>query len=123
MKRSHPEDGIQKAIVSYMHMAAAPGVFIAAIPNGGLRSHLEAKIMKGLGVRAGVADLFVVGPGAKVYFVEVKAPKGRLSEHQIAFQDWCLKHQVPHAVVRSLDEAIEFFRRHGLVSDRVRIAA
>jgi len=117
------EDEIQKAIVSYMHLAAAPGVFIAAIPNGGLRSHLEAKIMKGLGVRAGVADLFIVGPGARVYFVEVKAPKGRLSEHQIAFQDWCLKHQVPHAVVCSLDEAIEFFRRHGLVSGRVRIAA
>ena len=45
-----------------------------------------------MGLRAGVSDLVVVLEG-RVIFVEVKTPKGRLSEHQRFFR----------AKVRSLD--------------------
>ena len=37
-----------------------PHYIIAAIPNGGQRSALEAKIMKGEGVLAGFSDLIII---------------------------------------------------------------
>lgn len=61
-----------------------------AIPNGGYRKHIEASILKGQGVKAGVADLFL--PVARgVYhgmFIEMKRVKGGVtSPEQTAFGD------------------------------------
>lgn len=114
-KRKHPEDDLQRAIVQLLMFGAAPGVYFAAIPNGGFRRHLEAAIMTGLGVRKGIADLLVIGPGARVHFIEVKAPNGRLSSEQREFADWCTANQVPHAVVASIDSAIDVLGRWGLI--------
>ena len=43
-------------------------------PNGGGRSLIEASIFKGMGVRAGMPDLFVLGPCPYLIAIELKRP-------------------------------------------------
>lgn len=61
--------------------------FLFCIPNGGYRSRIEAKIMSGEGVRAGVSDLFLALPsnGCHGLFIEMKSQTGRVSHHQKEF--------------------------------------
>ena len=74
MKR--PEDGLQHAVIEILGIAAVPGLWWFAVPNGGWRSPVEARIMKGLGVRAGVHDLILcIPPEGKMAGLELKAGK------------------------------------------------
>jgi hypothetical protein len=97
----HIEDDHQKHLITwcdYMSLqgigntpkAAKIGHYLFAIPNGGKRNKLEAARMKGLGVRAGIADLMLALPlnGYAGLFIEMKAPntgksKPRMSDAQI----------------------------------------
>jgi hypothetical protein len=80
-RRSRPEDMIQRAVFEHLRVRSAPGIFAFHPANGGWRSHIEAAILKGLGVRAGVPDVIAVKDG-RIYGLEVKAPGGRLSAAQ-----------------------------------------
>jgi hypothetical protein len=83
MRRAQIETRVQRAICQHLQARAAKGVFWYAIPNGGARSKVEAKIMQGTGTRAGVPDLGFVFEG-KPYFLEVKADEtSRATEHQL----------------------------------------
>jgi hypothetical protein len=57
VRRRRPEDSIQRAVCQHLWARGSPGVVWWHTPNGGKRSRIEAAIMKGLGVRAGVASL------------------------------------------------------------------
>lgn len=115
MPRKHPEDDIQKAIVQYAMFSLKPGYIMFAIPNGGYRRPREAARLKGLGVVAGVFDLGILGPRGQYHALEVKAPKGRMSEGQEAFKFHCITHNVPYAVVYSLDEAVRAMKEWKVV--------
>lgn len=54
------------------------------IPNGGKRNAREAARFKRMGVKAGVPDMFFPVPrgGCHGLFIELKAPRGRLSDYQ-----------------------------------------
>ena len=84
--RRRVEDGIQRSVVSHLRCRGARGAVWWHVPNGGLRRPAEAKILAGLGVRPGVADICVVHDG-KFFALELKAPSGRSSAAQIAFRD------------------------------------
>jgi hypothetical protein len=80
---------------------------IFAIPNGGARGKIEAAIMKGEGVLAGVADLFVMHPnehGMHGLFIEMKSATGRLSPMQKEFQKQARAQGYSYGECRSLDE-------------------
>jgi hypothetical protein len=97
-RRRRPEDQIQRAVFQHFGMRAAPGVVAWHVPNGGWRSPIEAGILKGLGVRAGVADVCAVaprpcphcgrGPIGVFHALEIK-PEERPdpSDNQLAFRD------------------------------------
>jgi hypothetical protein len=55
-----------------------------ATPNGGFRHMAEARRLKAEGVKAGVPDVFLAIPsqGFHGLFLELKAPKGRVSPEQ-----------------------------------------
>jgi hypothetical protein len=55
-------------------------------PNGGQRRPIEAAILRGLGVRAGVSDLILVRQG-RVFALELKGEGGRPTEAQLQFID------------------------------------
>lgn len=58
------------------------------IANGGKRNPREGKTLKDMGVRRGVADLFLSVPNDKYHglYIEMKCKDGKQSEHQIKFQ-------------------------------------
>ena len=108
------ETQIQRAIVQWFQLALHPNVAWCAIPNGGYRRRVEARIMKGLGTVPGAPDLVLWFPPGKSLCIEVKTETGRTSESQFFFHaklQWC---GIPIAVVRSLDDAIEAVKRAGV---------
>jgi hypothetical protein len=82
-RRRRPEDAIQRAVFQHLRARAAPGVFAFHPANGGYRKPVEAAIMKGLGVVAGVPDVIVIHEG-RCYALEIKAPGGRATPKQLA---------------------------------------
>jgi hypothetical protein len=81
----HIEDSIQEAAFKVIRLLGKQNQFyrtIHAIPNGGKRDVATAARLKRQGVLAGVLDIFV--PAASLY-IEVKAPKGKLSLAQAQF--------------------------------------
>ena len=81
-RRARPEQLIQKAVFDHLRQRGRPGVFAFHVPNGGYRKPIEAAIMKGLGVRAGVPDIIAIHQG-RVYGLELKADGGRATPKQL----------------------------------------
>jgi hypothetical protein len=81
--RRRPEDAIQRAVFQHLRARAERGVFAFHPANGGYRKPVEAAIMKGLGVVAGVPDVIVIHEG-RCYALEIKAPGGRATPKQLA---------------------------------------
>ncbi len=75
------EHQIQCAVVDY---CALKGIPVFAIPNGGDRHVAVAVKLKKEGVKSGVPDLFVPIVNSKYggLFIEMKKPKGKLSDVQ-----------------------------------------
>ncbi len=119
-KRNHPEDDLQKRVVSTLRMS--PGLLVFAVPNGGKRGKIEAARLYGLGVMAGIPDLVVCWHPGRVAFVELKAPgkvtgKKRplaaLSEEQFARYGWLQTREFPVTVCDSVEGVEEFLKAHG----------
>src|SRR5262245_48954022 len=81
--RRRPEAAIQRAVFQHLRARAAPGVFAFHVPNGGYRKPVEAAIMKGLGLVAGVPDVLPV-PNAACFAFELKAEGGGSTASQLA---------------------------------------
>jgi hypothetical protein len=87
-KRAYPEFVIQCTLAALLRQHYVELLWFA-IPNGGRRAPRDAKRFKDMGVRRGVYDIFVSEP-TPVYsglYVEMKAPKGSLSDEQKDFRD------------------------------------
>jgi hypothetical protein len=76
-----PEQQMQKAVLGHLAWRAVPGVWWCHYPAGGWRSAIEAAILRGLGVVAGVPDILIVHCG-QLYALELKAANGRLTDVQ-----------------------------------------
>ena len=85
-RSKRPEDAIQRAVLEHLRLRAPGTAYWFAVPNGGGRSPIEAAILKGLGVRAGVPDLIIVHAG-KTYGLELKAEGNRPTRLQTEAQD------------------------------------
>lgn len=96
---------MQRAVWDHVRWRLAPGAFVFAVPNGGARSPVEAAIMAGQGVVAGVPDLITIR-GGQVFGLELKAPGGRLSPAQIACHERMRAAGAIVATACSLDEAL-----------------
>jgi len=106
------ESKLQQACVKWFRYSF-PHILIFAIPNGGKRGIITARIMKGEGVLPGVPDLFIASGGSPLrvdtigkngLFCEMKTAKGKLSPAQkevhakLEQAGYCVK------VCRSFDE-------------------
>jgi hypothetical protein len=110
------EGNLQKAIVQHLLLRAPANVIWYHCPNGGLRSKRTASKLKLQGVRAGVPDLCFVLADGRAAYLELKAPKGRLSPSQIAFQEQCAAMEVEHAVSANLDNALAILTAWGAIA-------
>ncbi len=120
-RRGNAEAGIQAAIVEWVR-AVAPDCIVFHCPNGGLRGKREAARLKWQGVLPGVPDLIVFAPAGRVLAMEVKAPKGALSADQKAMFETLVALGVPHAIVRSVDDARRAFAAWGIRTREARPA-
>lgn len=122
----HPEEILHKVIVQYLQLGLPRGWIFWCTPNQrGTRKAWEVKLLSGLGVRAGIPDLFVAGEG-KVIGMEIKAPVGtlksgdkskakpKLSDAQISTIGELAEAGIPTVIVRSVDEAIEALKALGV---------
>jgi hypothetical protein len=108
MPRSRPEDQIQRAVFEHLRVRGAPNLFAFHPANGGWRSRIEARILKGLGVRAGVPDVIAVKDGC-TYALELKPPGGRLTQAQTAAHAALRTAGAAVATSFSLDDALAQF--------------
>jgi hypothetical protein len=81
-RRASPEAQIQRCVFEHLRTRGTPGVFAFHPANGGYRKPVEAKILQGLGVRAGVPDIIAIHQG-RCYALEIKAEGGRATPKQL----------------------------------------
>lgn len=91
----------------------APQVRLVAVPNAGKRTQWAARQAKKEGMATGFPDLIALWPDGGSAFIELKMPKGRLTDNQ---SEWIerlggMGHRV--AVARSVDEAVAFLKSCG----------
>ena len=130
---NRPEEQAHRAIVQWLAYALPKDWLFWATPNQrGTRSVAEAQILKSLGVRPGMPDLFILGPGCRLIAIEVKAPaptlkrggvsqaKPRVSEeqHRVIAQLGALG--VPTLIARSIDDVESALRNMGVLPQQGR---
>jgi hypothetical protein len=101
--RNQIESKIQSAIVSFIRNVVKDCLVIA-IPNGARRTAAGFAANAVAGLTPGAPDLVVAFPEGRVLWLEVKAPKGRLSDNQVLIHEKMndLGHTIH--VVRSIEE-------------------
>lgn len=68
-----------------------------------------------MGLINGVPD-FVFISKDKTLFIELKTEKGRLSESQIYFREWCIDEKIDYYVARSEEEVKDILIRNNLLT-------
>jgi hypothetical protein len=118
-KRKAPEQSFQRQVATYLLWVLQPTAWFTSIGHGG-GGALRGAILKGLGLKAGVPDILIVHRG-RCLFLELKAPKGVVSEEQkivhklIASAGGCV------AVVRTLDEVKQLLEIWGVPTNEARL--
>ena len=114
MRRNRPEQDIQRAVFEHLAIRGAPGMFAFHPANGGWRSPIEARILKGLGVKAGVPDVIVVKDG-HFHALELKTVDGRLTPAQIEVHKLLESAGAEVATGYGLDDALDWLETWGLL--------
>jgi hypothetical protein len=92
-------------------------VFAFHPANGGYRKPVEAAIMKGMGVVAGVPDIIAIHNG-RVFAMELKAEGGRASDKQLATIAALREAGAFTAIAEGLDRALAVLESWGLLRGR-----
>jgi hypothetical protein len=105
-KQKMNEHQTQVAVITWFRMQY-PKLIMFAIPNGGVRNIVTAVKLKSEGVLAGVADLFLMKANTKYHglFIEMKAPKGKVSDQQKYFIEQAKAQGYAACVCFGFDEA------------------
>jgi hypothetical protein len=89
------------------------------VPNGERRDPVAAMRCKRQGVSPGVPDYIFVGPGGRIFFLELKRVGGRLSEAQLDWQQHLMRCGFPYLVTNNLADALGELYEQGIVRARV----
>lgn len=115
-RRATPEADLQRSVVRLLRLALPGGAIVHHSPNeqrrGGDAGRRAQGIATGMGVHPGFADLIVLSEG-RVLFLELKSPRGRVSDAQAAFAAAVRAQGHAWEVVRSLDDALAALARNG----------
>ena len=113
----HPEREIQEAVVQHLRLRGVPGLVFFHVPNAP-RSAITGKLLKRMGMLAGVSDLILLYQG-KFHALELKAPgkKPKLAQFDFMYlicaaggdANWC----------DSLDDAIRCLQKWNLLIGHV----
>jgi hypothetical protein len=116
-RRRSPEAAIQRCVFQHFGARGTPGVFAFHPANGGYRTPIEAAMLKGMGVVAGVPDVIAIHQG-RVYGLELKAQGGKATPKQIATLATMEAAGAVTAIAEGLDAALRWLEQHGLLRGR-----
>jgi len=101
------EEALQKQVAALLDWALPWDYRWLHIPNQkGTRKGFEVQILKSFGVKPGAADVLILTPQRTFVWIELKAPKGVLSDEQKHWRDWCHVVGAAWFCCRSLDDVI-----------------
>lgn len=108
----HEESKLQKTVVQYLRLEFRNcGALVFAVPNGGKRNIVEARIQVAEGTLHGVSDLIILLPNARTVFVEMKTPTGKQSEYQKEFEKNVTNLKFDYVIWRTIDDAIAWVKK------------
>ena len=81
-RRRHDEDDLHMAVAQFLDLALPEDACWTTVEHGGKRGKREAGRLKAKGVRPGWPDIEIMWQ-RRAHFIELKAPKGLLSDNQI----------------------------------------
>lgn len=107
--RQYPETEIQIAVIEWCRAKGYPFNRIYAIENERSCTPQQAARRKAMGIKSGVSDLFlpIARNGFYSLYIELKSPKGKLSQPQKDFIQESLQEGYFATVCFSVDEAIK----------------
>ena len=111
----HLESKLQQTCVRWFRLQYPQySLLLFAVPNGGYRRALEAKIMQSEGVIAGVSDLILMIPNARycALCIEIKYGKGKQTDAQKKWQKAVTEQGYQYVVINNFDDfklAIEIY--------------
>jgi hypothetical protein len=111
-RRQRPEQTLQAAVAKFLRHALGPETWWGAIPLGG-GGRVRGGVLQRTGTRAGTPDLEIIYKG-RVVWLELKAPKGRLSDNQLYTHRQLRNAGSPVYVCRSLDDVMVALRLSGI---------
>lgn len=110
------EEQIQRTVFEYIRLHKELSKFIIHIPNEGKRSPRYGKMLKSIGMRAGVPDIFIAKSchGYHGAWIELKSAKGKLSDAQKLFLDTMNENGYYTMTCYSIEEAINVINAYCL---------
>lgn len=120
-QRTYTEAELQRSCVELARFILADEAILFHVPNERAEP-VTRKLLAGMGVVPGVADLVIVAPvrettpRALAFFIELKTPERRenLSDAQRDFEARCVAIGAPHRVVCTLEEFRQVLEDWGL---------
>jgi hypothetical protein len=103
MKKPTPEGLVLQAVSKYLTLKKH---FWIRINTQGQYDASTGKYRPSPYTTIGTPDILVVWQ-LQAVFIELKAPKGKLSAEQRLFSEWCKEYGIEYHVVRSVDDVIE----------------
>lgn len=107
----HWESDLQIACVNWFRLQYPwPRYLITAVPNGGLRDRVTAKILRAEGVWSGIPDLYIPMPrkGYTALYIEMKNGKaGRVSDSQRETMAFLEREGAKCVVCRDFDSFVD----------------
>lgn len=102
------EETIHKTVIEWVRLHPMLKRLVIHFPNEGPRTLRFGKLLKDMGMRAGVSDLFIAmaSHGFNGAWIELKSEKGIISSSQKEFLNDMSQQNYFTAVCWSIDEAI-----------------
>ena len=101
------EISLHMAVADLLRRFARPDWRWSHFPAGEHRDVRTAYKLKCMGLQRGWPDFLLLSPdGGRLHALELKRFGEDLSDEQEAFAEWCAENAIPHAVARTVDEAL-----------------
>jgi len=113
------ESVLQCAVADVLRAHCLPEWRFSHFPAGERRDVRTGARLKRYGLHRGWPDVILISPAGVFHGLELKRHGECLTDDQEQFQLWAIRHNIPHSVAYSLNEAIAFLDAIGCLRIRI----